>query len=62
MRWPGSRAAFPQGHFDYVQSHTPLGKLEKAEDVAGLLTFLCSDDAEFINGAAINIGGGISMH
>ena len=59
---PGTRAAFQQAHFDYVQGHTPLGKLEKATDVAGLLTFLRSDDAEFINGAAINIGGGISMH
>jgi 3-oxoacyl-[acyl-carrier protein] reductase len=59
---PGTRAAFPQGHFDYVLSHTPLGRLEKPEDVNGLIVFLCSDDSAFINGAAINIGGGISMH
>jgi NAD(P)-dependent dehydrogenase (short-subunit alcohol dehydrogenase family) len=59
---PGTRKAFQQGHFDYVQSHTPIGKLETAEDITGLITFLCSDDAGFINGAAINIGGGISMH
>jgi NAD(P)-dependent dehydrogenase (short-subunit alcohol dehydrogenase family) len=59
---PGTRAAFQQGHFDYVLSHTPIGKLEKPEDVNGLIVFLCSDEAGFINGAAINIGGGISMH
>lgn len=59
---PGTRKAFLQAHFDYVLSHTPLGRLEKPEDVTGLITFLCSDDAAFINGAAINIGGGISMH
>ncbi|MER3486344.1 MAG: dehydrogenase [Chloroflexota bacterium] len=59
---PGTRAAFPQGHFDYVLSHTPLGRFEKPEDVNGLIVFLCSDDLAFINGAAINIGGGISMH
>ncbi len=59
---PGTRAAFPQGHFDYVLSHTPLGRFEKPEDVNGLIVFLCSDDSAFINGAAINIGGGISMH
>jgi NAD(P)-dependent dehydrogenase (short-subunit alcohol dehydrogenase family) len=58
----GTRAAFPQGHFDFVLSHTPIGRLEKPEDVNGLIVFLCSDDAAFINGAAINIGGGISMH
>lgn len=59
---PGTRKAFQQGHFDYVRSHTPIGKLETPEDITGLITFLCSDDAGFINGAAINIGGGISMH
>jgi NAD(P)-dependent dehydrogenase (short-subunit alcohol dehydrogenase family) len=59
---PGTRAAFPQGHFDYVLGHTPIGKLETPDDINGLIVFLCSDEAGFINGAAINIGGGISMH
>ncbi|MFT4038294.1 MAG: SDR family NAD(P)-dependent oxidoreductase [Thermomicrobiales bacterium] len=59
---PGTRAGFAQGHFDYVLSHTPIGKFEKPEDVTGLIVFLVSDDAAFVNGAAINIGGGISMH
>ncbi len=59
---PGTRAAFAQGHFDYVLSHTPIGRFEKPEDVNGLIVYLCSDEAGFINGAAINIGGGISMH
>ncbi len=62
LETPGTRAAFPQGHFDFVLSHTPIGRFEKPEDVAGLIVFLVSDDAAFINGAAINIGGGISMH
>jgi NAD(P)-dependent dehydrogenase (short-subunit alcohol dehydrogenase family) len=62
LETPGTRAAFPQGHFDFVLSHTPVGRLEKPEDVNGLIVFLCSDEAGFINGAAINIGGGISMH
>ena len=59
---PGTRSAFAQGHFDYVLSHTPIGRFESPEDVTGLIVFLVSDDAAFINGAAINIGGGISMH
>ena len=59
---PGTREAFMQEHFDYVIGHTPIGKFEKPEDITGLITFLCSDEAEWINGAAINIGGGISMH
>src|SRR5918994_2638231 len=56
LETPGTRSAFPQGHFDFVLSHTPLGRFEKPEDVNGLIVFLVS------NGAAINIGGGISMH
>jgi NAD(P)-dependent dehydrogenase (short-subunit alcohol dehydrogenase family) len=59
---PGTRQAFAQGHFDYVLGHTPIGRFETPEDVNGLIVFLCSDEAAFINGAAINIGGGISMH
>jgi NAD(P)-dependent dehydrogenase (short-subunit alcohol dehydrogenase family) len=59
---PGTRSSFAQGHFDYVLSHTPIGRFESPEDVTGLIVFLVSDDAAFVNGAAINIGGGISMH
>jgi NAD(P)-dependent dehydrogenase (short-subunit alcohol dehydrogenase family) len=59
---PGTRRTFQQGHFDWVLSHTPIGRLETPRDVCGLIVFLCSDAADFINGSAINIGGGISMH
>lgn len=59
---PGTRAAFQQGHFDFVLSHTPIGRFQKPEDVNGLIVYLCSDESAFVNGAAINIGGGISMH
>jgi len=56
---PGTRAGFAPGHFDYVLSHTPIGRFQTPEDVTGLIVFLVSDDAAFVNGAAINIGGGI---
>jgi 3-oxoacyl-[acyl-carrier protein] reductase len=59
---PGTRQVFLQDHFHYVLSHTPLGRFGTPDDVCGLIVFLCSDDADFINGSAINIGGGISMH
>ncbi|MGI9255084.1 MAG: SDR family NAD(P)-dependent oxidoreductase [Thermomicrobiales bacterium] len=59
---PGTRKSFAQGHFDYVIGHTPIGKFQTPEDVTGMIVFLCSDDAGWVNGSAINIGGGISMH
>ena len=62
MDTPGTRAAFLPAHFDYVESHMPIHQHEKPEDIAGLIVFLCSPEAKFINGSAINIGGGISMH
>jgi NAD(P)-dependent dehydrogenase (short-subunit alcohol dehydrogenase family) len=44
-------------HMD-AASFTPLGRLGLPEDVAGLVLFLCSDEASFITGQAINVDGG----
>ncbi|WP_367715125.1 SDR family NAD(P)-dependent oxidoreductase [Nitratireductor sp. GISD-1A_MAKvit] len=43
---------------DYI-SQTPLGRLETAEDVAGVAVFLCSGAARFMTGQAINVTGGV---
>jgi NAD(P)-dependent dehydrogenase (short-subunit alcohol dehydrogenase family) len=40
---------------------TPLGRLETANDVAKVVAFLVSDDAEFITGEAISVNGGAFM-
>jgi 3-oxoacyl-[acyl-carrier protein] reductase len=39
----------------------PLGRLGKPEDVVGLVLFLCSPAAAYINGQAINVDGGKVM-
>jgi 3-oxoacyl-[acyl-carrier protein] reductase len=36
----------------------PLGRLSTPEDVADVVTFLCSDGARFITGQSINVSGG----
>jgi 3-oxoacyl-[acyl-carrier protein] reductase len=36
----------------------PLGRMGTPEDVAGVVAFLCSDDAKFITGQSINVSGG----
>ena len=38
---------------------TPLGRIEQPEDVAKLVVFLASEEADFITGQAINVDGGI---
>lgn len=40
----------------------PLQRLGKPEEVAGLVIYLCSDEAAFITGADISINGGQHMH
>ena len=37
----------------------PLGRFGQAHEVAGTIAFLCSEDAMYINGAAIVIDGGM---
>jgi meso-butanediol dehydrogenase/(S,S)-butanediol dehydrogenase/diacetyl reductase len=40
---------------------TPLGRLETPEDVAKVVGFLVSDDAEFLTGESIAVNGGAFM-
>ena len=40
---------------------TPLGRLGDAEDVAGAVRFLCSEEAGFITGAVLLVDGGLGM-
>ncbi len=44
-----------------LQATTPLGRWGRPEEVGKLVTFLASDDADFINGQAVNIDGGITL-
>ena len=37
----------------------PLGRLGKAEEIASLVCYLCSDQASFITGAVMDINGGM---
>lgn len=40
----------------------PLGRVGHPADVAKLITFLASDEADYMTGQAINITGGQEMH
>jgi NAD(P)-dependent dehydrogenase (short-subunit alcohol dehydrogenase family) len=40
----------------------PMGRLAEADDVAGVVAFLVSDDARYMTGQAINVTGGLWMH
>ena len=54
-------AGAPGGFEAWVQREIPLGRLESGDDVAASIAFLCSDDASYITGEALNVSGGQTM-
>jgi NAD(P)-dependent dehydrogenase (short-subunit alcohol dehydrogenase family) len=54
--------SMPQEVRDEALRRTPSPRLGEPRDIASLVSFLLSDDAEWINGQAISIDGGGVMH
>lgn len=48
--------------YDYYQYKVPSTKLGTDDDLANVVTFLCSDDARYMNGADIRLDGGFLLH
>ena len=46
---------------DMIASSTPLGRTASANEIAGVVRFLASEDASFITGAVIPVDGGLGM-
>jgi meso-butanediol dehydrogenase / (S,S)-butanediol dehydrogenase / diacetyl reductase len=40
----------------------PLKRAATPEDLAGVVSFLCSADADYITGQALNVDGGYEMN
>ncbi len=54
--------AIPKEILDFkILPQIPLGRLGKPEEVAGLIIYLCSEEAAFVTGANIAINGGQHM-
>lgn len=45
----------------HVAALTALGRVGLPEDIGGVVAFLCSDDAKWINGQRIEVSGGMSL-
>ena len=50
-----------KGNEDFFASQIPLGRLGSSEEVADLIYFLSSDEANYITGQTIHINGGLYM-
>jgi 3-oxoacyl-[acyl-carrier protein] reductase len=44
-----------------AQKHSVLGRIAEPEDVAHVITFLCSDEARHVTGQTIVVDGGLSL-
>jgi 3-oxoacyl-[acyl-carrier protein] reductase len=42
----------------YAAEQTPLGRVGEPEDIAGVIAFLCSEDASYVSGQVIYVRGG----
>lgn len=58
----GTLGITPDESLARMVAKIPLGKLENAEDVACAVSFLCSPDASYITGQALNVDGGMEMN
>jgi NAD(P)-dependent dehydrogenase (short-subunit alcohol dehydrogenase family) len=47
-----------QEMFDKLSKTQPIGRMAKPEEIAGLILYLCSDEASFITGSDYPIDGG----
>jgi 3-oxoacyl-[acyl-carrier protein] reductase len=46
---------------ELMLANTPLGRFGRPEDIAGAVRFLCSEEASFITGEVLLVGGGLGM-
>ena len=55
------RALSHEGLEAFMSSQTALGRIGEPEDIAGVIAFLCSDDAGWVNAQRIEASGGLFL-
>ena len=54
-------ATMPEKVIDDMVARVPLKRLGKAEDIANVYAFLASDEAAYVNGAVLEVSGGMTV-
>ena len=58
--WDEMKKTNPKKYQEFIRSNSPIGRLGNPEEVANVVTFLCSQYASLVNGASIAVDGGES--
>ena len=53
--------AMPDKIVRMMEEKVPLGRLGKPEEIANTYAWLASDEASYINGAVIEVSGGVTI-
>ncbi len=53
--------SMPEKVIKTLEERVPMGRLGKPEEVANIFAFLASDEASYINGAVIEVSGGLTI-
>lgn len=54
-------ATIPDNVLKEMQTRVPLKRLGQPEEIANVHAFLCSDEASYVNGAVIEVSGGMTV-
>ena len=54
-------AGIPEKVMKAIEDRVPLGRLARPEEIANTFAFLASDEASYINGAVIEVSGGLTL-
>ena len=54
-------ATVPDKVLDHMRQQVPLGRLAQPGEIANVYAFLASDEASYINGAVIEVSGGMTV-
>ena len=57
--WQTRKDSRPEA-FELVKGWYPVGRVGRPEDIAAAVAFLSADEASFVNGASLNVDGGLT--
>ena len=46
---------------EFIKAQTALGRVGAPDDIGGVVSFLCSDDAKWLNGQRLEVTGGFNL-